>query len=131
MSDDESLFEKGYAIRREVVGEEYVDNAMENADEFTMPIQRMATAWAWGAAWGDDTIDRKTRSFMNLAMLTALNKTTELKAHVRGALNNGLSMEEIRAALIHATAYCGMPAGLQAFRVAHEVLKEEGKLLDK
>ena len=131
MSDDESLFEKGYAIRREVVGEEYVDNAMANADEFTMPIQRMATAWAWGAAWGDDTIDRKTRSFMNLAMLTALNKTAELKVHVRGALNNGLSMQEIRAALIHATAYCGMPAGLQAFRAAHEVLKDEGKIPDR
>ena len=128
MSDDQALFEKGYSIRREVVGEDYVDDAMAKADEFTLPIQRMATAWAWGAAWGDDTIDRKTRSLMNLAMLTALNKTAELQVHVRGALNNGLSMEEIRAALIHATAYCGMPAGLQAFRAAHQVLKEEGKI---
>ena len=128
MSDDKALFDKGYTIRRDVVGADYVDGAMANADEFTMPIQRMATAWAWGAAWGDDTLDRRARSLMNLAMLTALNKPAELKLHVRGALNNGLSMEEIRSALIHATAYCGMPAGLQAFKAAHEVLIEEGKI---
>ncbi len=128
MSDDKALFDKGYAIRRDVVGADYVDASMANADEFTMPIQRMATAWAWGAAWGDDTLDRRARSLMNLAMLTALNKPAELKLHVRGALNNGLSMEEIRSALIHATAYCGMPAGLQAFKAAHEVLIEEGKI---
>lgn len=128
MSDDQALFEKGYPIRRDVVGADYVDESMAKADAFTMPLQRMATAWAWGAAWGDDTIDRRTRSFMNLAMLTALGKPAELRLHVRGALNNGLTMEEIRSALIHATAYCGMPAGLEAFRAAHEVLLQEGKI---
>jgi 4-carboxymuconolactone decarboxylase len=131
MSDDQALFDKGYPIRRAVVGAEYVDKSMANADEFMMPLQRMATAWAWGAAWGDDTIDRKTRSFMNLAMLTALNKPHELKLHVLGALNNGLTMEEIRSALVHATAYCGIPAGLEAFKAAHEVLLKEGKIPGK
>ena len=131
MSDDQALFDKGYPIRRAVVGAEYVDKSMANADAFMMPLQRMATAWAWGAAWGDNTLDRRTRSFMNLVMLTALNKPAELKLHVLGALNNGLTMEEIRAALIHATAYCGIPAGLEAFKAAHEVLLKEGKIPGK
>jgi 4-carboxymuconolactone decarboxylase len=126
MSDDKALFDKGYSIRRAVVGAEYVDKSMAAADDFMMPLQRMATAWAWGAAWGDPTLDRKSRSLMNIAMLTALNKPAELKLHVKGALNNGLTMEEIRAALVHATAYCGIPAGLEAFKAAHEVLLKEG-----
>src|SRR6201982_2113772 len=115
-------------IRREVLGPEYVDASMARADEFMMSFQRATTAWAWGWAWGDLTLDRKTRSLMNLAMLTALNRAPEIKLHVKGALNNGVTVSEIKAALLHATAYCGIPAGLDAFRAAHEVLVAEGAL---
>ena len=115
-------------IRREVLGPEYVDASMARADEFMMSFQRATTSWAWGWAWGDPTLDRKTRSLMNLAMLTALNRAPEIKLHVKGALNNGVTVEEIKAALLHATAYCGIPAGLDAFRAAHEVLVAEGVL---
>src|ERR1700758_3778274 len=122
MAEDEALFQKGMPIRREVLGPEYVDASMARADEFMMSFQRATAAWAWGWAWGDGTLDRKTRSLMNLAMLTALNRAPEIKLHVKGALNNGVTVEEIKAALLHATAYCGIPAGLDAFRAAHEVL---------
>jgi 4-carboxymuconolactone decarboxylase len=128
MADDDALFQKGMPIRREVLGPEYVDASMARADEFMMSFQRATTAWAWGWAWGDATLDRKTRSLMNLAMLTALNRAPEIKLHVKGALNNGVTVEEIKAALLHATAYCGIPAGLDAFRAAHEVLVSEGAL---
>ena len=128
MADDDALFQKGMPIRREVLGPEYVDASMARADEFMMSFQRATTAWAWGWAWGDGTLDRKTRSLMNLAMLTALNRAPEIKLHVKGALNNGVTVEEIKAALLHATAYCGIPAGLDAFRAAHEVLISEGAL---
>ena len=128
MSEDSALFDKGLPIRREVLGPEYVDASMAKADEFMMAFQRATTAWAWGWAWGDPTLDRKTRSILNLAMLTALGKTPEIKLHVKGALNNGLTVEQIRAVLLHATAYCGIPAGLDAFKAAHEVLVKEGAL---
>jgi 4-carboxymuconolactone decarboxylase len=128
MADDDALFQRGMPIRREVLGPEYVDASMARADEFMMSFQRATTAWAWGWAWGDATLDRKTRSLMNLAMLTALNRAPEIKLHVKGALNNGVTVEEIKAALLHATAYCGIPAGLDAFRAAHEVLVSEGVL---
>ena len=126
MSDDSALFDKGLPIRREVLGPDYVDSSMAKADEFMMSFQRATTAWAWGWAWGDPTLDRKTRSLLNLAMLTALGKIPEVKLHVKGALNNGISVKEIQAALLHATAYCGIPAGLDAFKAAHEVLVAEG-----
>ena len=122
MSDDSALFDKGLPIRRAVLGSEYVDRSLGGADEFMMGIQRAATAWGWGWAWGDPALDRRTRSMMNLAMLTALGRPHELKLHVKGALNNGITVEEIKAALLHATAYCGIPAGLDAFKAAHEVL---------
>ena len=124
MAEDDALFQKGMPIRREVLGPEYVDASMARADDFMMSFQRATTAWAWGYA----TLDRKTRSLMNLAMLTALNRAPEIKLHVKGALNNGVTVEEIKAALLHATAYCGIPAGLDAFRAAHEVLVSEGAL---
>jgi 4-carboxymuconolactone decarboxylase len=126
MAEDEALFQKGMPIRREVLGSEYVDASMARADAFMMSFQRATTAWAW--AWGDQTLDRKTRSLMNLAMLTALNRAPEIKLHVKGALNNGVTVEEIKAALLHATAYCGIPAGLDGFRAAHEVLVSQGAL---
>ena len=128
MSDDQALFDKGLPIRRAVLGPEYVDSSMAKADEFMMSFQRATTAWAWGWAWGDPTLDRKTRSLLNLAMLTALGKIPEVKLHVKGALNNGITVDEIKATLLHATAYCGIPAGLDAFKAANEVLKEMGKV---
>ena len=128
MSDDDRLFEKGLSIRREVLGAEYVDKSMAEADDFMMAFQRATTTWAWGWAWGDPTLDRKTRSLLNLAMLTATGKTHEIKLHVKGALTNGVSVEEIKATLLHATVYCGIPAGLDAFKAAHEVLLREGAL---
>ena len=131
MSEDAALFDKGLPIRREVLGAEYVDGSMAKADDFMMAFQRITTSWAWGMAWGDPTLDRKTRSIINLAMLTALGKIPEVKLHVKGALNNGISVEEIKAVLLHATAYCGIPAGLDAFKAAHEVLVAEGALSGK
>jgi 4-carboxymuconolactone decarboxylase len=131
MSEDSALFDKGLPIRREVLGADYVDSSLAKADEFMMAFQRATTSWAWGWAWGDPTLDRRTRSLLNLAMLTALGRTPEIKLHVKGALNNGVSVEEIRATLLHATAYCGIPAGLDAFKAAHEVLVKEGALKAK
>jgi 4-carboxymuconolactone decarboxylase len=128
MNDDDALFQKGLPIRREVLGPEYVDASMEKADAFMMAFQRATTTWAWGWAWGDDTLDRRTRSLLNLAMLTAAGHTNELKLHVKGALNNGVSVDEIKATLLHATAYSGIPHGLSAFKAAHEVLLAEGAL---
>jgi 4-carboxymuconolactone decarboxylase len=123
---DEALFNIGLPIRREVLGAEYVDNSMAKADDFMMAFQRATTSWAWGWAWGDPVLDRKTRSLINLAMLTALNRAPEIKLHVKGALTNGVTVEEIKSVLLHATAYCGIPAGLDAFKAAHEVLVKEG-----
>jgi 4-carboxymuconolactone decarboxylase len=131
MSDDDALFNKGLPIRREVLGADYVDAAMANADDFMMAFQRATTAWAWGWAWGRPGLDRKTRSMLNLAMLTALNRAPEIKLHVKGALKNGLTVNEIKEVLLHATAYCGIPAGLDAFKAAHEVLLKEGALTGK
>jgi 4-carboxymuconolactone decarboxylase len=122
------LFERGLKLRREVLGDEYVDTSLNNANEFTMAIQHIATEWGWGYAWGRQTLDKQTRSRINLAMLTALGRTHELKLHVRGAIANGLTVDEIKEILVHATAYCGIPAGLDAFRAANEVLKEMGKV---
>src|ERR1700755_2427536 len=126
--DENSLFDEGLQIRREVLGREYVDGSLAAADDFMMSFQRLTTEWAWGYTWSRPGLDRRSRSLLNLAMLTALGRSAELKLHVRGALNNGVAVEEIREALIHATAYCGIPAGLEAFKSAHEVLVEAGAL---
>ena len=126
MSSD--LFEEGLATRRAVLGAEYVDASLERADDFMMSFQRVTTEWCWGYTWNRDGLDRRTRSLLTLAMLTALGKPAELKLHVRGALNNGVTVEEIRETLIHATVYCGIPAGLEAFKNAHEVLVAEGAI---
>ena len=129
--DDEKLFQKGLPIRRAVLGAEYVDASLDKADDFMMAFQRITTSWAWGMAWGDPTLDRRTRSIINLAMLTALGKIPEVKLHVKGALTNGVSVDEIRATLSHAAAYCGIPAALDAFKAAHEVLIAEGAIKPK
>lgn len=131
MDGDEKLFDKGLPIRREVLGAEYVDGSMARADDFMMAFQRITTSWAWGMAWGDPTLDRKTRSLINLAMLTAMGKTPEVKLHVKGALNNGVTVDEIKAVLLHAAAYCGIPAALDSFKAAHEVLLAEGAISPK
>ena len=119
-------FRKGLEVRRAVLGTEYVDGSLAKADDFMMAFQRITTEWCWGYAWTREGLDRKTRSIINLAMLTALGKPAELKLHVKGALANGVSVEEIKEVLLHATVYCGIPAGLDAFKAAHEVLVKEG-----
>jgi 4-carboxymuconolactone decarboxylase len=121
-------FENGLKVRREVLGADYVDGSLAKADDFMMAFQTMTTEWCWGHAWTRPGLDRKTRSIINLAMLTALGKPAELKMHVKGALTNGVTVDEIKEVLIHATVYCGIPAGLEAFKSAHEVLKAEGAL---
>ncbi|HPG03227.1 MAG: carboxymuconolactone decarboxylase family protein [Hyphomicrobiales bacterium] len=125
---DSDLFKQGLAVRSEVLGADYVKKSLESADEFMMAFQNITTEMCWGYAWTRPGLDKRTRSIVNLAMLTALSKPNELKLHVRGALTNGLSVEEIKEILLHATVYCGIPAGLEAFKAAHEVLKAEGAL---
>ncbi|WP_273860013.1 4-carboxymuconolactone decarboxylase [Photobacterium sp. GSS17] len=115
-------FEQGLAIRRQVLGADYVDNAINNATDFTRPMQELVTTYCWGEVWGRDTLPLKTRSLINLAMITALNRPHELKLHVRGALNNGCSEEEIREVLLQTAIYCGVPAAIDAFRTAKEVI---------
>lgn len=124
MSESE-LFETGLKIRREVLGPDYVDRSLANADDFMMAFQRITTEWCWGYAWSRPGLDRKTRSMLNLAMLTALGKPAEIKLHAKGALANGVSSDEIKEILLHATVYCGIPAGMEAFKVASEVMKAE------
>lgn len=131
MNDENEMFKKGLAVRREVLGPDYVDGSMAKADDFMMAFQQITTEWCWGYAWTRPGLDRRSRSMLNLAMLTALNRPAEIKLHVKGALNNGLTTEEIKEILLHATVYCGIPAGLDAFKAAHEVLKAEGALESK
>lgn len=116
------LFARGLTLRRQVLGSEYVDKSIASANDFMMAFQRITTEWCWGYAWGRDGLDLKTRSMLNLAMLTALNRAAEIKLHVRGAVNNGVTADQIREVLLHATIYCGIPAGLDAFKAANEVL---------
>jgi 4-carboxymuconolactone decarboxylase len=122
-----TLFEDGLALRRQVLGSDYVDRSMESANDFMMAFQHITTEWCWGYAWGRETLELKTRSMLNLAMLTALNRSAEIKLHVRGAVNNGVTVQEIQEVLLQATIYCGIPAGLDAFKAANEVLKEMGQ----
>jgi 4-carboxymuconolactone decarboxylase len=131
--DDETkaLFEAGLKVRREVLGADYVDASLANANDFTMTFQHITTEWCWGYGWDRPGLDRKTRSMLNLAMLTALNRAPEIKLHVKGALNNGVTVDEIKEVLLHATIYCGIPAGLDAFKAANEVLVEAGAVPKK
>jgi 4-carboxymuconolactone decarboxylase len=124
---DKKRFEDGLAVRREVLGADYVERAMAEADEFTRPLQELVTEYCWGAIWTRPGLPRKTRSLMNLAMLTALNRPHEVKLHVRGALRNGCTREEIMEVLLQAAVYCGVPAAIDSFRGAREVLEAERK----
>jgi 4-carboxymuconolactone decarboxylase len=133
MTEDRSetmgdVFDRGLKLRRDVLGADYVDASIKSANDFMMAFQHITTTWCWGYAWGRPGLDKKTRSMLNLAMLTALGKTPEIKLHVRGAINNGVSVDDIKEVLLHATVYCGIPAGLDAFKAANEVLKEMGKV---
>ena len=115
-------YENGLATRKAVMGEDFVAAAFANATAFTAPIQEHITRAAWGDVWQRPGLELKTRSLITIAMLTALGKQHELKGHVRGALNNGASVEEIQEVLLHATIYCGVPAAVEAFRTANEVV---------
>jgi 4-carboxymuconolactone decarboxylase len=119
-------FEAGLAVRREVLGREYVDKSLADADDFSMPIQVLSTEYCWGEVWTKPDLPRKTRSLINIGMISALNRPHELKLHIRAALRNGCSKEEIRAVLMQVAIYCGIPAGIDGFRIAKEVIKEEG-----
>jgi len=121
---DKKTYDEGLAVRRAVLGAEYVDKSIRSADEFTKPMQDMVTEYCWGAVWTRPELDRRTRSFLNLAMLTALNRPHEIKLHVLGALNNGLTRVEIREVFLQSAIYCGVPAALDAMRVAKEVFAE-------
>jgi len=112
------------AVRRSVLGARYVDESMRAADDFTLPLQELVTEYCWGSVWTRPGLPRKTRSLLNLAMLTALNRPHEVRLHVRGALRNGCSRDEIRETLLQAAIYCGVPAAIDSFRIAREVLAE-------
>lgn len=115
------LYERGLRIRREVVGDAYVDAALRGADDFSMPMQELVTEACWGSVWSRPGLDRRSRSILNLGMIAALNRPEELAAHVRGALTNGVTREEIREAFLQVAIYVGMPAGLSSFKIAREV----------
>ena len=119
---NDTAFEQGLAKRTQVMGQPFVDKAFAGATDFTLPMQHHITRAAWGDTWQRDGLDLKTRSLITVAMLTALGKSHELKGHVRGALNNGASVEEIQEVLVHAAIYCGVPAAVEGFRAAAEVV---------
>ena len=121
-----TVYKKGLKIRRAVLGRKYVDASIKAADDFNRPFQELVTEYCWGAVWGRPGLSRKTRSLINLAMLTALNRPHEVKLHIKGALNNGVSKDEIREVLLQTAIYCGVPAAVDAFRQAREVFKEKG-----
>jgi 4-carboxymuconolactone decarboxylase len=123
---NKAVYERGSDIRKEVLGSQYVENALDLADDFNTPLQELVTEYCWGAVWGRDGLARKTRSLLNLAMISALNRPPELKAHIKGALRNGVSKEEIREVFIQVAIYCGVPAAVDSFRLAREVFAEEG-----
>jgi 4-carboxymuconolactone decarboxylase len=122
--DGKALFERGLAVRKQVLGNEYVDRSLSEADDFSWPLQEYLTIHAWGASWARGKLDLRTRSMLNLAMLTALNRPAELGLHLRGALRTGVTREEIAEIFLHAGVYCGAPAALESFRIAREVFAE-------
>lgn len=117
-------YDKGLEIRRAVLGAEYVDKAINSADDFNQPMQELVTEYCWGSVWGRPGLPRRTRSLLNLAMLSALNRPHELKLHLRGALTNGVTQNEIREVFLQVAIYCGVPAAIDAYRTAREVFAE-------
>ena len=124
---DKQTYETGLKIRSEVLGKEYVENSMKTADDFNRPFQEFVSEYCWGAGWGREGLSKKERSMLNLAMIAILNRPHELKLHVRGALNNGLTKDQIREIFMQVAIYAGVPAGVDAFRQAREVFAEQAK----
>jgi 4-carboxymuconolactone decarboxylase len=120
-----SLFDQGLEVRKAVLGAEYVETSIKNADDFNRPLQDLVTEYCWGAVWTREGLSRKTRSMLNLAMLSILNRPHELELHLRGALRNGCTKEEIREVLLQVAIYAGVPAGVDAFRTARKVFAED------
>ena len=118
------MFERGLEIRKSVLGKEFVEKSINSADDFNRPMQELVTEYCWGAVWGREGLSKKTRSMLNLAMLCALNRPHELRMHLAGALRNGVTRDEIREVLLQVAIYCGVPAGVDAFRNAREVFAE-------
>ena len=123
---DKETFEKGLSIREQVLGADFVDQAFATADDFNLPMQELVTEYCWGAVWGRPGLDKKTRSLLNLAMLSALNRPHEIKVHVKGAIKNGLSKDDIKEVFLQVAIYCGVPAAVDSFRIAKEAFKEMG-----
>ena len=121
---NKELFDKGMAMRRKVAGDKAIDQAMKNADDFSMPMQELVTEYCWGAVWTRPDLDLRSRSILNIGMLAALNRPDELAGHIRGAINNGLTKAEIRECLLQVAVYVGMPAGLGSFKVARQVFAD-------
>jgi 4-carboxymuconolactone decarboxylase len=121
---DKELFDKGLAKRKAVLGEAYVERALAQADDFTRPFQEQMTAWCWGFGWGDETLPPKTRSMLNLTMIAALNRMHEWEIHLRGAITNGVTKREVQACIHQVAIYCGVPAGVECFRIAQRVYAE-------
>jgi 4-carboxymuconolactone decarboxylase len=128
---NDETYEKGLAIRREVLGAEYADKSLASADDFNRDFYRNVIESCWGMVWGREGLDRKTRSFLNLAMLCALNRPHELKLHVAGALRNGVTRDEMKEVFLQVGAYCGAPAALDGFRIAREVFAEQDRAAAK
>ena len=122
---DENLFLKGVRQRKATVGDDYVRRNLDDADDFSRPFQEAMTAWCWGFGWGDEVIDAKTRSMMNLSMIGALGKMSEWETHCKGAIKNGVSVNELRAIIHVIGIYCGVPQAVECFRVARKVLEEK------
>lgn len=122
MSKD--TFDRGLEIRKAVLGKEFVEQSFKTADDFNRPMQDLTTEYCWGYVWGREQLDRRTRSMLNLAMISALNRPHELRMHIRGALTNGVTREEIREVFLQVAIYCGVPAGVDSFRTAREVFAE-------
>ena len=118
------IYDKGLKMRKDVLGAEYVENSFRNADEFSKPMQDLTTEYCWGYVWGREGLDKKTRSLLNLAMISVLNRPHELKLHIAGALRNGVTREEIREVFLQVAVYCGVPASMDAFRIAQSVFDE-------
>jgi 4-carboxymuconolactone decarboxylase len=121
---DDSAYDRGISMRRQVLGDAHVERSLANVSEFARPVQELVTEYVWGTVWTREGLDLRTRSLLNLVMLTALNRMHELGVHVRGAVNNGCTRDQIREALLQTAVYCGAPAALESFRVAERVLAE-------
>ena len=119
-------YDAGLSVRRQVLGKEYVDSSINNADDFMMKLQDFVTEHAWGTVWQDETIDKKTRSMINVALLAGLPRHDELRLHLRGALNNGVSKDEIASILLHIGVYAGAPCAVSGFKIAQEIFAEDG-----